>query len=281
MRLLLTNDDGIDAEGLWVMARAVSAWIANAPAGEQRSAVICAPHQNFSGMSAAVGDVYEHPDVPFRTRVIPGAENIAAYELSAPPALCAIIGGLGAFGPRPDLVLSGINPGANVGLSVLHSGTVGAVLTAAQLGISGLAVSVQWGREVHFDTAAALAMEVVEEILSLPSRVTLSLNVPNLTADAVKGIRRARISTAEVVAGAQLTPNEAGDAGTVRLVMGAASPTIGDVSNEESGDDGALVESGYGALTALQGPRDNSDLGLTALLDAAVTRMSAHLETLR
>ncbi len=281
MRILLTNDDGIDAEGLWVMARAVARWIEAAPAGADRSAVVVAPHRNYSGMSAAVGDVFEYPDIAFRERSITGADIIPAFELEAAPALCAIIGGLGTFGPRPDLVLSGINPGANVGLSVLHSGTVGAVLTAAQLGISGLAVSVQWGPSVHFDTAAALAVEVMEEMLALGSLTTLSLNVPNIPASSVRGIRRAHVSRAEVVSGTAVELDAAGGSGTVRLVMGAASPTIGDVSTEEANDDGALVESGYGALTALQGPRDNADIGLDGLLRAAVARMNSHLDTLR
>lgn len=281
MRILLTNDDGIDAEGLWVMARAVQKWIEGAPHGHERSALICAPHRNYSGMSAAVGDVFEHPTIAYRHRAIPGAEGIAAFELEASPALCTIIGGLGTFGERPDIVLSGINPGANVGLSVLHSGTVGAVLTAAQLGISGLAVSVQWGENVHYDTAAELAIAVIDELLSSPLLATFSLNVPNLPAHLIAGVRRARISGAEVVTTTQMHVGPTQDGGTIELIVGAASPSIGDVSDEDASDDGALVESGYAALTALQGPRENADLGLDGILRAAVARMTGHLETLR
>ena len=68
-----------------------------------------------------------------------------AYGLDASPALSVIAGALGAVGPKPDLVLSGINHGVNVGRSILHSGTVGAALTASQLGISALAVSLRAG----------------------------------------------------------------------------------------------------------------------------------------
>ncbi len=282
MRILMTNDDGIDAEGLAVMARAVSRWIDQAPSDLPRSAVIAAPHRNYSGMSSAVGDVFDAPYVDYRRRTIDGAENIAAFELECPPALCAIVGSLGAFGWRPDVVLSGINPGANVGRSVLHSGTVGAVLTAAQLGISGLAVSVQWGDHVHYETAAALALEVLDELFTAPQVTTLNLNVPNVPREEVRGVRRARISTAVVVEDAAVSHD--GDLpaqGRVALTLGAASPTIGDVSDEQDDDDGALVEAGFAALTALRGPQENSDPSLDSLLRAALARVSAHLDQAR
>ena len=162
---------------------------------------------------------------------------------------------------------------------MLHSGTVGAVLTAAQLGISGLAVSVQWGDQVHYETAAALALEVLDELFTAPQITTLNLNVPNVPRDEVRGVRRARISTAVVVEDAVIThegplPAE----GRVSLVLGAASPTIGDVSDEQDDDDGALVEAGFAALTAIRGPQENGDPSLDSLLRAALARVSAHLD---
>jgi len=275
VRILLTNDDGINAEGLHVMARAVSGWVAQDP--DHRSAVICAPDHNYSGMSSAVGDVYEHPMLTVRRRVITGAENIPAYEIEGSPALCAIIGCFGTFGERPDLVLSGINPGANVGLSVLHSGTVGAVLTAAQVGISGIAVSVQWGESVHYDTAAALAVGLIDEIAATSTLTSINLNVPNLPLGDIRGVRHARISSAEVVAGTTFASSADGESGVVTLRLGAASPTIGDVTDEDASDDGALVEAGYAALTIMQGPRENTDLAHETLIRAALNKMSAHL----
>ena len=161
MRILLTNDDGIAAPGLEVLARNVARWIDEGPADEVREAIVVAPSVNHSGMSAAVGDVFSHPQRHLRAVIIPGAESLVAYALEAPPALCAILGAVGSFEFQPDLILSGINAGANVGRSVLHSGTVGAILTGAQLGLSGLAVSVQWGDDVHYDTAGEVAIEVL------------------------------------------------------------------------------------------------------------------------
>jgi 5'-nucleotidase len=280
MNIFLTNDDGIDAEGLLVMARAVSSWLANAPEGAGHQAIIAAPHANYSGMSSALGDIFEHASIPYRRRALDGVEGIPTFELTAPPALCALLGGLGTFGWVPDLILSGINPGANVGRSVLHSGTVGAVLTGAQMGISGLAVSMQWGETVHYDTAAHLALEVLEELLASPVQATFNLNVPNVPLADLRGVRRARISLAEVVeaAGPLAGGEPLGDAGLLPLRWGAASPSIGDVSGEDADDDGALVESGYAALTPLQGPRENNDLALDAVVRSSLARLSHHIE---
>jgi 5'-nucleotidase len=283
MNIFLTNDDGIDAEGLAVMARAVSSWLASSPRGAGHQAVIGAPHANYSGMSSAIGDIFDDATVPYRRRVIDGVDNIPTFELTAPPALCAIIGGLGTFGWVPDIILSGINPGANVGRSVLHSGTVGAVLTGAQMGISGLAVSMQWGETVHYETAAHMAIEVLEELLDAPTLTSFNLNVPNVPLDQLRGVRRARISLAEVVdaAGPLAGGEPLGESGLLPLRWGAASPSIGDVSDEEADDDGALVDAGYAALTPIQGPRENNDLALDAIVRSSLARLSRHIEERR
>jgi len=96
-----------------------------------------------------VGEFFDNPSVKYRRHTIAGAESIDVYALEAPPALCAIL--------VPWVVLT---TNRNVSCrastrrqrrrSVLHSGTVGAILTGAQLGLSGLAVSVQWGDDVHY-----------------------------------------------------------------------------------------------------------------------------------
>ncbi len=284
MRILITNDDGILAPGIAVLAQHVAAWIDRCPEEEVREAIIAAPSTNYSGMSSAVGDVFDHPSVNYRRHVIKGAESITAYGLDAPPALCAIIGATGSLDFEPDLILSGINAGANVGRSVLHSGTVGAILTGAQLGLSGLAVSVQWSDGVHhFDTAGALAIQVLQEFLNAPSRTLLNLNVPNLPASQLKGVRRGRISTAGIVNSAG--PNAGGeplsDEGTLPLRLGAATPEVGDVSDEAADEDGALLTNGYASLTALKGPHEDADVALDTLMYSALATIQRHLETLR
>ncbi len=283
MRILITNDDGVGAPGIAVLARAVARWIDDCPQGEVRDALIVAPYTNHSGMSAAVGDVFDHPTVAYRRHTIAGAEAIPTFALDAPPALCALLGSLGSFGVDPDLVLSGINAGANVGRSVLHSGTIGAVLTAAQVGLSGLAISVQWGEVVHYETAATVAMQVIHELLRAPSRTLLNLNVPNLPAAELRGVRRGHISTAGVVraAGPRAGGEPLGDEGELPLRLGAASPELGDVSDESADDDGALLAAGYASLTPLRGPHEDTDIALDLTIETALELIDRHLERMR
>ena len=281
MRILITNDDGVNAPGIAVLARHVSEWIRNCPEGEIREAIVVAPDRNYSGMSSAVGDVFENPKVKYKRFHIEGADNIPTYGLDAAPALCAIIGAVGSFNFQPDLILSGINAGANVGRSVLHSGTVGAILTGAQLGLSGLAVSVQWGEGTHhFETAGSVAIEVLDAMKEAPSRSLLNLNVPNLPIGELKGVRRGRISTAGIVksAGPKAGGAPLADEGELPLRLGAATPELGDVSDENADEDGALVSAGYASLTPLRGPQEDTSPQFDDLMHKSLNAIDLHLQ---
>src|SRR5687768_10643505 len=108
MRILLTNDDGIDSVGLHLLARAMR---------EHGDVVIVAPDTEYSGAGAALGALHIiQPEV--RRCTVEGID--AAWTVSGPPALCVMFARLGAFGPPFDLVVSGVNPGANVGRAVYH-----------------------------------------------------------------------------------------------------------------------------------------------------------------
>jgi 5'-nucleotidase len=200
MRILVTNDDGIDAPGL---AHLVEAML---PLGE---VVVVAPDREFSGASVAVGSLMHHtPGV--RRRAIAG--TAAAWAVSGPPALCVLYVNAGLFGEAPDLVVAGINPGANVGRSVYHSGTVGAALSARNCGWSGVAVSqaAPAGASVEgqaytdmlamqrWHVAASVARTFVGALLDdLPSEpVVANLNVPNLELDQIEGWTLAEVSPA-------------------------------------------------------------------------------------
>jgi 5'/3'-nucleotidase len=283
MRVLITNDDGVGAPGIAVLARSVVRWIERCPEGDVREAIVVAPYANHSGMSSAVGDVFDHPTVAYRRHKIAGAESLPTFGLDAPPALCALLGGLGSFDFQPDLIISGINAGANVGRSILHSGTIGAIMTGAQIGLSGLAVSVQWGDEVHYDTAGAVAVEVLDELMNAPSRTLLNLNVPNLTAEQLKGVRRGHVSSAGVVksAGPRAGGEPLAEEGDLPLHLGAATPALGDVSDEAANDDGALLAAGYASLTPLRGPHEDLDPGLSDTMDFALAAISRHLRESR
>jgi len=279
MRILITNDDGVQAPGIASLARAVSQWVKEAPAGQVREAIVVAPLTNMSGMSAAVTDIYEHPEIPYERFVIEGAEDIPTYGIAGPPALCVILGALGSFDFRPDFVLSGINAGANVGRSVLHSGTIGAIFTGGQMGLSGLAVSVQWGEDVHYDTAGSVATEVLSELAAAPRRTLLNLNVPNLSGESLRGVRRGRISGAGLVKSARPTveDNALGDKGTLLIRFGAATPELGDVSDEDSDEDGALIAAGYASLTPLRGPHEETDTVYDEITHQSLKAIERHL----
>ena len=165
-----------------------------------RELVVVAPSSQPSpGRARAVGEVYARTSVAYRRHRFEGAVDVEAYALDASPALCVLVGVLGGIGARPDSCVSGINSGVNVGRSVLHSGTVGAILAGSQLGLSGLAVSMQWVDDAPFDVAADVAVEVLDQLVDAPPRTLLNLNVPALARGDLHGVRRGRISTAGIV----------------------------------------------------------------------------------
>src|SRR3984957_8772360 len=139
VRILVTNDDGVRAPGIAALVRALAGWV-EAAVGEHQLLVVAllwraragwgeaaagehelivgAPLENHSGASSAVGTVYERSSLDYERVLIEGAEDVAAYGLDASPALSVIVGVLGGFGPRPDVIVSGINLGVNIGRSV-------------------------------------------------------------------------------------------------------------------------------------------------------------------
>jgi len=287
VRLLVTNDDGVHAPGLAAIARALAAWAADGP---DREVLVTAPLANHSGASAAVGTVYEREAVAYRAVPIDGADGVMVYGLDASPALTVIIGALGGFGRRPDLVVSGINLGVNVGRSVLHSGTVGAALTGAQLGLSGMAVSMRAGGQCdHWETASALAVALLPTLAAAPPRTVLNLNVPSVPPEDLRGVRRGRISTAGLIKAAagnrpgtappQGGPGTGGDPdeGEIRLVLGTAIPSLGSVEGEDPEDDAALIAAGFASLTALRGVREDTADGADDLVRTAVADLQATL----
>ena len=142
MRILITNDDGVFAPGIEALARGLTARF-----GGMHELVVVAPLVDHSGAGAAVGAVYERESIPFESVQIPGLENLPIYGVDGPPALAVILACIEGFGPRPDMIVSGVNNGMNAGRSALHSGTVGAALTAAQFGLRGVAVSIAWSSD--------------------------------------------------------------------------------------------------------------------------------------
>jgi 5'-nucleotidase len=267
VRILVTNDDGVHAPGLAAMVQALARW---AKETDGHEIVVVAPLENHSGASAAVGTVFERQAVDFHRVSIEGAEEIPTYGLDASPALSVIIGAFGAFGPKPDLVVSGINLGVNVGRSILHSGTVGAALTGTQYGLRGLAVSMRSLPEPHqWETASAVAISMIPVVSAAPPRTVFNLNVPAVPLHQLRGVVSARISDAGIVQGAHAGITN-GDAGSIELVLGTAVPSLGDTSDEGPSEDGALIAAGYASLTALRGVGEDGRPETQAIVERAI-----------
>lgn len=302
MRILVTNDDGVGAPGLAALTRSLLRWTkeSTAAGGPSHEIVVVAPSSNYSGAGAAVGSVTNGTRIIYQRARVSGAEEVDAFGLDASPALSVIAGAMGAVGPRPDLVLSGINHGVNVGRSVLHSGTVGAALTASQLGISALAVSMRAGMPVDWwESAADLAVSLIPVIAGAPVCTVLNLNVPSLPMHEILGLRWARVGGAGLIkaandgwgppnspemegpaaAEASLAFMEGGPAekGEIILNVGSPFPHSGDMGLADPGEDATLVARGYAALTALRGPRSDDDPALLKLLDDGLAGVIAPL----
>ncbi len=250
MRVLVTNDDGLLAPGLTHLAAAA------ASAGHEVIAV--APARNYSGSGAAIGDLGEQSRIRCRELTPPGLEHVETIELDAPPALCVITAALEAYGPRPDVVLSGINPGLNTGRATLHSGTVGAALTAANFGISAVAVSIA-GHEpdvVNWDVAAQAAVSAGEWVHDSEERVTLNLSVPDLERRDLAGARMGTLAPMGAV------HTEVQDRDDEWLQLGFAETT----RELPPGSDSRLASEGYLVITALNGIMAAPLVGPEALL---------------
>ena len=247
---MVTNDDGIDSVGLHHLARAL------VPLGE---VVIVAPDREYSGASAAVGALHEiHPEV--RRAHVEGIEQ--GWAVSGAPALCVMFARLGVFGGPFDLVVSGINPGANVSRAVYHSGTVGAAVTARSGGMSGVAVSQAvdglgvegqaWDEMLvglKWHTAAEVGALFVAELLAdLPAEpVVVNINVPNRELGELRGWRHGVVGhePPQKVATARLQPKIGyADAFDVITDWGPANELV-------EGTDAWLVSEGYVSVSYL------------------------------
>ncbi len=275
MRILVTNDDGYEAPGLAVLARALAA------AGHEVQVV--APFREASGSGAGIGPLNAMGGgIQVETVSPEGLEGIKALAVDALPALIVITACLGAFGPPPELVATGINPGRNVGRAVLHSGTVGAALTSVHFGLKGLATSIQAGSQQstfestngdrpHFESAAALSVALAANLERGPARTVLNLNVPNLPLGRIRGVRRARLATTGLIHSATA---QAG-APTVQLDLGLREPS----EDEES--DEALTGLGWAVVTPLATVSEDHRPEVGDLVAASVAEASERVETAR
>jgi 5'-nucleotidase len=233
VRVLITNDDGVEAPGLHALAVAVH------DAGHD--VIVVAPSGERSGSGAAIGRL--HRAGPLACTQVEWAElpTVPVYAIDATPAAAVYAGLLGAFGPRPDAVASGINPGANTGHLVLHSGTVGAALTAAAVGVPAIAVSIAWGEDHHWATAAAFAPAALIWVSAGDAARVCNVNAPNVPLAEVRGVRDTALAPFDESWKTDARPGEV----VLEYVGRQHEPT--------PGSDLAAVHDGYVSVTTLVG----------------------------
>jgi len=190
MRILLTNDDGIHAPGIAALYRAVRTL------GE---VFVVAPADVQSATSHAVTF---HKPVPTRRQVVTckiSEQSFVGIAVDGRPADCVKLG-LMYLVPKPiDLVISGMNSGANVGINTIYSGTVAAAREAAFIGTPAIAVSCHIGdpKLVQWDKAAGYARQVIDSIVANPlaAHTLINLNIPILDCGEPRGVRVVPVST--------------------------------------------------------------------------------------
>lgn len=250
MRTLITNDDGIGSAGLLALARAA--------VEHGLDVVVAAPRYDASGAGAGVVAVLEDGAVASERRTLDGLPGVEAHAVAAQPAFIVLAAANGAFGDPPELVLSGINLGANTGRAVLHSGTVGAALTGALHGARGLAVSLDVALDPpdrpRWASAAAVVRTVLPLVVDAPVGTAVNLNVPDRPVAALGELRRATLARVGQVRGRVVLEDS-----RLRTTWEAVS------GDPEPGTDTAALAEGHCALTALAPVRE-ADAGLPGRL---------------
>lgn len=193
MRILITNDDGIRAPALPILAKHL------ADAGHQ--VVVAAPTLAHSGCGASIGNVSEEHRICIHKVRLPGLDDsVSAYSVDSPPAFIVLAAVQGMFGKPPDVVITGPNEGLNLGPLVLHSGTFGAAVTAASNDVPGIALSTEKRPRFGYDTAAGFCARHLSELLAaMGPAAALNVNVPDLPPERIAGVRQTRLASRSLV----------------------------------------------------------------------------------
>lgn len=229
MRILLSNDDGYFSKGLCELARAL---------GSLGDIVVVAPEQNRSGASNSL--------TLDRPLMVKKADS-GFYYVNGTPTDCVHLAVTGMMDTMPDIIVSGINHGANMGDDTIYSGTVAAATEGFLLGIPSIAISLTNFEGKYFETAGKVARDLVSRFIASPisEPVLLNVNVPDIPEENVRGIEITRLGRrhkAEPVVKMQSPRQE-----TVYWI-GAA----GAAADAGPGTDFNAVERGYVSITPLQ-----------------------------
>ncbi len=238
MHILVTNDDGVQAPGLLALAQEMR---------HLGQVTVFAPDRNWS----ASGHV-KTLDRPLRVREVRLADGSPAYASDGAPSDCVALPLMGFIPDKIDVVVSGINPNANIGHDVTYSGTVTAAMEAVITGnVPGIAVSVEAaeasGGSIDYAPAARVARRVVEKVLAegLPRGIFLNVNVPYLPEDQLKGyaVTRQGLRVYLDKLERRIDPR-----GRPYYWIGGEAPT----GVPEEGTDFGALQAGYVSITPLQ-----------------------------
>ena len=176
MKILLSNDDGIDAKGLKILAAELE---------KHAELFIVAPDREQS----AVGHAITIHD-PLKVSEKYHDDKLFGLDVNGTPADCVKLALCSIMEEPPDLLISGINQGANLGTDIIYSGTVSAATEGTLLGVPSLAISIDsYDRNAHFETAAKVAADLIKFVfeLKIPKGTLLNVNVPNVDFEKLKG----------------------------------------------------------------------------------------------
>jgi len=227
LRVLVTNDDGYESLGIQALAAAIE------EAGHEVQVV--APWDDQSGVGSSRAGMIGR-------RIASKVGENGFIGIDGTPALSVTLARLGVYGPPPDIVVSGINHGHNIG-PILHSGTVAAALTAATQGMSGLAISIDSEQPSYFETAGTVAAEALAWLRDQPVGTVINVNVPDVPLDQLKGARWARLAPYER---SRLVIETAPTGEPVVALQTLPPPT-------EPDTDETLLQAGYITVTPLTG----------------------------
>lgn len=184
MKILVSNDDGVLASGIAALVQELS---------KVASIEVMAPDRNRSGASNSLT-----LSRPLRARRLDNGH----YSVEGTPTDCVHLALTGFFDNGFDMVVSGINHGANLGDDILYSGTVAAAMEGRSLGLPALAISMVGDNIHHYETGALIAKQLVMKLQthSLPSQTILNVNVPDVLPQDIKGLQVTRLGTRHTAA---------------------------------------------------------------------------------
>ena len=184
MNILLTNDDGIYADGLWALYEKLV---------PSHAVTVVAPDRERSAVGHGI-TLYQ----PLRTNKITVNNGYHGYAVDGTPVDCIKIGLMEILGMKPDMVISGINPGANVGVNINYSGTVAAAKEATLYKVPAISVSIQGHKTLAYDYAARFTTTLAENVYEkgLPIGTFLNVNIPDIPKNKIQGVRISRQETA-------------------------------------------------------------------------------------